>query len=98
MSHLDGSIIELERSGITQYGYVQTIKGLGMPHQDNHSQHGDLFVEYNVVFPTEIDEETIECKVLKYVMLLQSKKKNYSHYIFRFRFEKRKYIFYQKPT
>ncbi|KAG2231621.1 hypothetical protein BDF21DRAFT_368586 [Thamnidium elegans] len=60
MSHLDNSIIELERSGITQYGYVQTIKGLGMPHQDNHSQHGDLFVEYNVVFPTKIDEETIE--------------------------------------
>lgn len=62
MRQLDNSIIELEREGITQYGYVQTIKGQGMPYQDNHSKHGDLFVEYKVIFPTEIDQETIECK------------------------------------
>ncbi|KAL7309224.1 hypothetical protein PS15m_011329 [Mucor circinelloides] len=60
MTHLDNSIIELVREGVTQYGFVQTIKGQGMPHQDNHSQHGDLYVEYQVVFPAEIDPETIE--------------------------------------
>ncbi|KAI7897107.1 uncharacterized protein EV154DRAFT_597929 [Mucor mucedo] len=60
MTQLDNSIIELEREGVTQYGFVQTIKGQGMPLQENHSRHGDLFVEYQVIFPTEVDSETIE--------------------------------------
>lgn len=62
IKQLDNSDIELVREGVTQYGFVQTIKGEGMPLSENHSEHGDLFVEYHVVFPTKIDEETIECK------------------------------------
>ncbi|RCH83072.1 DnaJ- protein scj1, partial [Rhizopus stolonifer] len=60
ITHLDGSTIELVREGVTQYGYVQTMKGQGMPYHQDHSQHGDLFVEYQVVFPTHVDAETIE--------------------------------------
>jgi len=63
MTHLDNSTIKLQREGVTQYGYVQTIKGHGMPLQDNNTKHGDLFVEYKVIFPTEVDLETIECNV-----------------------------------
>lgn len=34
-------------------GYVQTVKGEGMPIFQG-SGHGDLFVEYNVVLPTTL--------------------------------------------
>ncbi|KAI8367782.1 hypothetical protein BD560DRAFT_399588 [Blakeslea trispora] len=60
ITQLDGSLIELAREGVTQYGYVQTIAGQGMPHHDDPSQHGDLFVEYRVIFPTHVDDDTIE--------------------------------------
>jgi DnaJ-related protein SCJ1 len=62
ITHLDNSVIDLVREGVTQYGYVQTIQGEGMPSQENHSEKGDLFVEYQVIFPTTVDAETIECK------------------------------------
>ncbi|KAI7850822.1 hypothetical protein BDC45DRAFT_487282 [Circinella umbellata] len=60
LKHLDDSVITLKRDGVTQYGFVQTIKGSGMPHFDHPSQHGDLFVEYKVIFPTSIDKDTVE--------------------------------------
>jgi DnaJ-class molecular chaperone len=36
---------------------VQTIKGEGMPLFEQ-SEHGDLFIEYNVVLPTEISPQS----------------------------------------
>lgn len=63
--HLDDVPFTLSRSGITQYGHVQTIKGKGMPVEDNETTFGDLFVEYHVILPNEIDSETIECKVTR---------------------------------
>ncbi|SCV69125.1 BQ2448_2145 [Microbotryum intermedium] len=50
---LDGHKIVLQRSGVTQPGFVQVIAGEGLPiyHESNH---GDLFVEYVVAFPTEL--------------------------------------------
>ncbi|KAI8376533.1 uncharacterized protein BYT42DRAFT_517540 [Radiomyces spectabilis] len=59
LTHLDGSKVKLQRDTVTQYGYVQTIKGAGMPHHDNPSHHGDLYVEYQVVFPTHMDKDVI---------------------------------------
>jgi DnaJ-related protein SCJ1 len=47
---LDGHDIVLSRSGVTQPGHVDTIPGEGMPIY-HLSGHGDLFVEYQVVFP-----------------------------------------------
>lgn len=70
MTHLDSSVIDLVREGVTQYGYVQTIQGQGMPSQENHSEKGDLFVEYQVIFPTTVDTETIECKVISFICVI----------------------------
>lgn len=38
-------------------GFVQVIEGEGMPVFES-SDHGDLFVEYNVVLPIEISSQT----------------------------------------
>ncbi|SCZ97656.1 BZ3500_MvSof-1268-A1-R1_Chr4-3g07341 [Microbotryum saponariae] len=50
---LDGHKIVLQRNGVTQPGFVQVVAGEGLPiyHESNH---GDLYVEYVVVFPTEL--------------------------------------------
>jgi hypothetical protein len=37
-------------------GFVEVIKGQGMP-IFQHSHHGDLFVEYNVVLPTKLSPQ-----------------------------------------
>jgi DnaJ-related protein SCJ1 len=57
-THLDGHVVSLVRKGVTQPGFVQTIKGEGMPLFERPTSHGDLFVEYNVVLPTKLSEET----------------------------------------
>ena len=58
LTHLDGHVVPLVRKGVTQPGYVQTIKGEGMPLFERPSSYGDLFVEYIVVLPTELSKET----------------------------------------
>ena len=58
LTHLDGHVVPLVRKGVTQPGYVQTIKGEGMPLFERPTSHGDLFVEYIVVLPTELSKET----------------------------------------
>jgi DnaJ-related protein SCJ1 len=55
---LDGHIVPLVRKGVTQPGFVQTIKGKGMPLFERPTSYGDLFVEYNVVLPTQLSKET----------------------------------------
>ncbi|KAH9945168.1 DnaJ-domain-containing protein [Epithele typhae] len=57
LTHLDGHIVELKRKVVTQPGYVQVIKGEGMPIFEHPFEHGDLFVEYNVILPTELSSE-----------------------------------------
>ncbi|KAJ7637733.1 hypothetical protein DFH06DRAFT_651891 [Mycena polygramma] len=57
LTHLDGHVVRLERKGVTQPGFVQTIEGEGMPHFEQHT-YGDLYVEYNVVLPVEISPQT----------------------------------------
>ncbi|KAG6813911.1 hypothetical protein H0H92_005760 [Tricholoma furcatifolium] len=61
LTHLDGHMVPLVRKGVTQPGFVQTIKGEGMPIFEQ-STHGDLFVEYNVVLPVEIPPQTRRSK------------------------------------
>lgn len=48
-------------------GFVQTIKGEGMPIYGG-SDHGDLFVEYNVVLPMEISPQTRRSKFLIFLL------------------------------
>ncbi|KAF8638271.1 hypothetical protein AX17_002293 [Amanita inopinata Kibby_2008] len=57
LTHLDGHIVRLHRSGVTQPGLVQKIKGEGMP-TFGLSSHGDLYVEYNVVLPINLSPQT----------------------------------------
>lgn len=52
LTHLDGHVVELDRQGVTQPGFVQTIKGEGMP--NGSGSFGDLYVEYNVILPTSL--------------------------------------------
>lgn len=54
LTHLDGHVVRLKRQGVTQPGFVEVIEGEGMPRFENHHLHGDLYVEYNVVLPTEL--------------------------------------------
>ncbi|OCH95395.1 DnaJ-domain-containing protein [Obba rivulosa] len=56
LTHLDGHTVELKRHAVTQPGFVQVIKGEGMP-IFGETGFGDLFIEYNVVLPTEISPE-----------------------------------------
>ncbi|KAJ6505973.1 hypothetical protein DFH09DRAFT_1251868 [Mycena vulgaris] len=57
LTHLDGHIVRLQRKGVTQPGFVQTIEDEGMPHFEKPT-YGDLYVEYNVVLPIEISPQT----------------------------------------
>ncbi|KAJ2917414.1 hypothetical protein MD484_g3009, partial [Candolleomyces efflorescens] len=57
LTHLDGHVVPIKRNGVTQPGYVQVIKGQGMPVFNRHDQFGDLFVEYNVVLPAEVSPQ-----------------------------------------
>jgi DnaJ-related protein SCJ1 len=56
ITHLDGHEVKILRDGVTQPGYVMTIKDEGMPIFERQG-HGDLFVEFNVVLPTVISED-----------------------------------------
>ena len=38
-------------------GFVQTVKGEGMPSYESASIRGDLFIEYNVVLPMEVSQD-----------------------------------------
>ena len=50
---LDGHDIIIQRSGPTQPGFVQIIKGEGLPVYHS-SGYGDLYVEYSVVLPVAL--------------------------------------------
>ncbi|THH00209.1 hypothetical protein EW026_g2263 [Hermanssonia centrifuga] len=56
LTHLDGHAVQLKREGVTQPGYVETIKEEGMPIFEQ-SSYGDLFVEYVVVLPTSLSTD-----------------------------------------
>ncbi|KAM0747534.1 DnaJ-domain-containing protein [Meredithblackwellia eburnea MCA 4105] len=56
---LDGHDIVLQRTGVTQPGFVHVIPGEGLPIYHG-SDHGDLFVEYVVVLPPTISPKVKE--------------------------------------
>ncbi|KAH6913072.1 hypothetical protein BKA70DRAFT_1397197 [Coprinopsis sp. MPI-PUGE-AT-0042] len=57
ITHLDGRTITLEREAVTQPGFVQVIKGEGMPIYNGYGK-GDLFIEYNVVLPMDVSAQS----------------------------------------
>ncbi|KAI8904049.1 hypothetical protein EDD86DRAFT_242523 [Gorgonomyces haynaldii] len=56
LKHLDDSLFEISRSNITPPGFVQTITGKGMPKADYSLEYGDLFVEYQILFPETLTD------------------------------------------
>ncbi|PPQ68663.1 hypothetical protein CVT25_012317 [Psilocybe cyanescens] len=57
ITHLDGHNVEIVRKGVTQPGFVQVVKGEGMPVFGNRDVKGDLFIEYSVILPVEVTPE-----------------------------------------
>eukprot|EP01098_Paradermamoeba_levis_P007448 TRINITY_DN3080_c0_g1_i1.p1 TRINITY_DN3080_c0_g1~~TRINITY_DN3080_c0_g1_i1.p1 ORF type:complete len:371 (-),score=119.99 TRINITY_DN3080_c0_g1_i1:96-1208(-) len=60
VSHLDNHKVVIDRKEITIPGYVLQIADEGMPHHDDPSSHGNLFVEFTVRFPTSLNADQIE--------------------------------------
>lgn len=56
LTHLDGHTVHVQRTGVTQPGYVQQIRGEGMPVFEQDDKFGDLFIEYNVVLPSSVSQ------------------------------------------
>jgi len=54
--HLDAHTVSLKRTKITQPNFVQKIEQEGMPHHEFPSEHGDLYVTYNVIIPTKLSD------------------------------------------
>jgi len=58
IKHLDGKIVKLSRGDkVTPFGFVQSLKGQGMPIKGSRGNHGDLFVEYKVAFPESLSKD-----------------------------------------
>lgn len=59
-AHLDGHEVTLQRSGVTQYAQQVRIAGEGMPRHHVPSEHGDLYVTFNVELPQSLTPEQRE--------------------------------------
>ncbi|KAG0056685.1 DnaJ- protein scj1 [Gryganskiella cystojenkinii] len=58
IKHLDGKSVKLSRGQqVTPFGFIQTLKGQGMPVKGSRGDHGDLFVEYKVAFPESLSKD-----------------------------------------
>ncbi|EPZ36829.1 DnaJ-domain-containing protein [Rozella allomycis CSF55] len=49
--HLDGKERIVQRTEVTQPGFVQTIKNQGMPRNAQSYEYGNLYIKYQVVLP-----------------------------------------------
>ncbi|CAG9315644.1 unnamed protein product [Blepharisma stoltei] len=54
ISHLDGHVVQIDFTGVTQPESVRIIKGEGMPHQDVPSNKGNLHVRFIVDLPGKL--------------------------------------------
>lgn len=53
-------------------GFVQVLKGEGMPSFGNRDVRGDLYVEYTVVLPIDISSDLRQSRLLLFASRLQS--------------------------
>ncbi|KNE70015.1 chaperone DnaJ [Allomyces macrogynus ATCC 38327] len=56
IKHMDGHVVKLKRTDVTQPGFIQVLEGEGMPIRETPSAFGKMFVEYQVVFPARLSE------------------------------------------
>jgi DnaJ-class molecular chaperone len=52
--------VMLQRKDVTTPGFVQRIRGEGMPKKDESSRKGDLIITYSLNFPKRLSEEQKE--------------------------------------
>ncbi|GAM22337.1 hypothetical protein SAMD00019534_055120, partial [Acytostelium subglobosum LB1] len=57
IEHLDGHKVRVHRETVTRPGFVMDIEHEGMPHHSFPSQTGALYIEFTVIFPTELTAE-----------------------------------------
>lgn len=57
LRHLDGHFVKILKEGVTQHNEVKKFKGEGMPNHEYSSMHGDLYVEFKIIFPKEFTNE-----------------------------------------
>jgi len=55
-NHLDGHVVTIERTEVTPHGFIQRVVDEGMPFHSFSSQKGNLYVTYEVTFPTYVSE------------------------------------------
>lgn len=55
IEHLDGRVLKVSSSNDTVYepGYIKSLREEGMPQEKQHFLRGDLYIEYEVIFPEE---------------------------------------------
>jgi len=56
ITHMDGREVEIVRTGVSSAGHVHKIKGEGMPHHEDPSSFGDLYVTLKIDFPKKLTE------------------------------------------
>jgi len=56
-NHLDGHEVSLSRKDVTPPGFLQTVKGEGMPIHEMPSNKGNLQITYEIIFPRTVTEE-----------------------------------------
>ncbi|PVZ98059.1 hypothetical protein BB558_004061 [Smittium angustum] len=49
--HVSGKEIKIEHKNVIPQNYVQVMKGLGMPLQENNNVFGDLYIKYWIKYP-----------------------------------------------
>lgn len=62
-------LIKSEPGVVTQPGDLVKIEGKGMPWKSNPSQFGDLFIKFDVQFPTTVSPEIRQVKETNYFFL-----------------------------
>lgn len=60
LRHMDGHEVEVEMTGVTQFGYRKKIAGEGMPIHNVPSEKGDLYVTFEFELPPKLSEQTKE--------------------------------------
>lgn len=73
ITHLDGRkiMIKSKEGEIIKPGALKTVKDLGMPFHNAPYKYGNLYVDFEIVFPGELDEEEVKkiSEILKYQKL-----------------------------
>ena len=57
VQHLDGHLVEIASTEVSQPFSWKVVKGEGMPKRNIHSESGDLHAKVNIQFPKTLTEK-----------------------------------------